>query len=1046
MSSRSIGRDRSADIHVCGFKELFSSWQRTLPFFRLCFAAALVLFGQPHCLALDPSKAITQYHLDVWTEREGLPQGSVQAITQTRDGYIWIGTRDGLARFDGVSFTVFTAEETPGLASDDVRALHEDREGNLWIGTFNGGLIRYQHGQFVACGRGKGSPSEGVLEIFEDHQGKLWLGTWNGLARFEEGRIEKLGAAQGLNAGNTWSIAEDSSGTIWAGTHKGIWSRREADHFTPADFGPDFPRLIRKLFFDRAGALWVGTIGDGLLRISEGKVTRFTTQDNLPDNKIGNLLEDKDGNLWIGTWGGLSRFRNGQFSNLTARDGFPHDYIETLFEDREGSLWIGTRGAGLARLRDGAFSFYTTREGLAHNSVKCILQASDGAIWIGYHGGGLDRGKEGRFEHFGAEEGLASNFVWALAEDARGRIWAGTGYPPGLQRFENGRFVTVLAREKLPVQHGIRAICVDPADNVWFGGDGPSLARYHNGELRMFGKEHGIPTGLIRTIARDRHGAIWIGTGLGLCRQEGDHFICYTTRDGLSHNAVYSFHEDQDGTIWLGTQDGLSRFRKGVFAHYGTKDGLFQELIYQLLEDSRGNLWMSSNRGVFSLSKQTIDRFDRGEIPRLTCNAYGAADGMKSTQCDGGTAPAGCQTSDGRLWFPTTTGLAVINPNKLRHNPEPPPVLIEKVVVADKSLNPAELAKLKPDPGQMQIHYTALSFVAPEKVLFKYRLEGLDDAWTEAGARRVAYYNKLPPGQYRFRVIACNNDGVWNEAGASFAFYLAPHFYQQAWFFLACAAAVVLAAWSFHRRRMRQAEAEFSLVLAERSRIARDLHDTLAQAFAGIGFQLEAVCAKLVDAPAQAQQHLGMALEMVRHSLGEARRTVMNLRSQALGNGDLANAWNETARQIMGDQPVDFQVQISGVARPLPPRIENDVLRIGQEAITNALRHASAQKIHVTLEYHSSRLVLRVADDGRGFSSGIGPKTNGTHFGLLGMRERARQIKAQLHVKSRTGEGTEVILDLPIHGSTFNYDETQPHSDPARGRSPGRANRLAQHD
>jgi signal transduction histidine kinase len=389
------------------------------------------------------------------------------------------------------------------------------------------------------------------------------------------------------------------------------------------------------------------------------------------------------------------------------------------------------------------------------------------------------------------------------------------------------------------------------------------------------------------------------------------------------------------------------------------------------------------------------------------------ADGLKTAQCEGGTQPAGWKGRDGTLWFPTASGVASILPGRIRKNEVPPPVLIEHVSAGGRALDLGHPARLGAGAQELAFQYTALSFLAPEKVRFRYKLEGADQNWIEAGTRRVASYNKIPPGDYRFRVMACNNDGVWNETGSAFAFSLAPFFYQTYWFYALGALAVGVAGWSFHRHRMSRAQAQFSLVLAERNRIARDLHDTLAQGFAGIAFQLEAVATRLTEAPAQAQQHLNLALNMVRHSLGEARRSVMNLRSAALENGDLAKALTETARQLSGHKPVDISVQTIGAVRPLPPTIESNLLRIGQEAITNSLKHGLASRIEIELSYLPRTILMRIRDDGKGFEFPSPSRTNGAHFGLLGMQERAKQMGARLDLKSSPSHGATVEVEAP---------------------------------
>jgi ligand-binding sensor domain-containing protein/two-component sensor histidine kinase len=813
-----------------------------------------------------------------------------------------------------------------------------------------------------------------VFSLAEDHSGRIWIGTSGGLSCFAEGRLTACSGPEG-------------------------WQNH----------------ALRKVYVDRQGNLWLGSVGGGLARFQEGQFQQYTTRDGLADNRVTDIHQDLDGTLWIATASGVSRFKDGKFSNYTRPDGLPHDLADAFYEDREGSLWIGTRGGGLARLRDAKFSVYTTKEGLANNVTKCAFEARDGTVWIGTDGGGLSRYRNGKFIAYSTKDGLPSNFVRAIGQDRDGNIWIGTGRPAGLCMLrEEGKTTSFKRMHSFPFGDAIRTIFGDCDGNVWIGSSIGGLRRYRDGALTTFTVKDGLSSHLIRCVAQDRAGDLWIATNDGLCRYRDGQFTGYTTADGLAHNAVYAIWEDAESTLWLGTQGGLTRYKGGKFTAYTTRDGLWQNIIYQVLEDDQQRLWASGNHGVFSLPKLAVEQFDRGLIRTLPCVGYGVVDGMKTSQCAGGSQPAGCRTRDGRLWFPTVNGMATVHPNASRRNSDPPPVLIERVVSGNRNLNPTLPAKLSPGAGEFSFHYTALNFVAPEKVRFKYKLEELDRDWVDADTRRVAYYNKIPPGNYRFQVVACNNDGVWNDAGASFAFSLAPHFYQTGWFYALCIAAIGVGAWWLHRWRMRRAHAQFSVVLTERNRIARELHDTLAQGFAGIAFQLEAVATRLIEAPEQAQQHLSLALKMVRHSLAEARRSVMNLRSAALENGDLANALSETARQMMGDKPVDFKLETLGTIRPLPAKIENDLLRIGQESITNSLKYAHAGKIRVRLNYEPKKVGLRIEDDGQGFDPAASGVVNGAHFGLLGMHERAKQMGASLKVQSRPGQGTEVVVEVPL--------------------------------
>jgi signal transduction histidine kinase len=480
----------------------------------------------------------------------------------------------------------------------------------------------------------------------------------------------------------------------------------------------------------------------------------------------------------------------------------------------------------------------------------------------------------------------------------------------------------------------------------------------------------------------------------------------------VSSDIVLSLYEDREGDLWIGTTGGLSRYRDGQFASYTTADGLFDDVIFQILEDDAGNLWMGCNKGVFRVSKSELDDFAEGRRKSIASISYGTADGMSSRECNGGIQPAGWKSRDGRLWFPTIKGAVVIDPNKLRINQQPPPVVVEQVIVDGQAVSPTADLRLEAGARRLEFHYTGLSFLSPEKVRFKYKLEGYDNEWIDAGTRREAVYNNLAPGSYTFRVMACNNDGVWNETPASFGFYLKPRFYQTYWFYLACAVALSLIVWMLYRLRIRQMRARFLAVLAERNRIAREIHDTLAQGFVGIGLQLEAVKASLVDPPETARQHLDMAGSLVAHSLAEARQTVWNLRSQSLEDGPLSKALSTLMKQLTEGASIDSRIIVSGAERRLSHRIENNILRIGQEAIINAVKHARAQKIEIELHFDARSLALRVCDDGRGFDIEKAPSANEGHFGLTGMRERAGQIGGRLQINSSSGSGTEITLTV----------------------------------
>lgn len=997
--------------------------------------------------AFAPGQAPAPSGLEVWQTEQGLPQNSVQAVLQTRDGYLWIGTREGLARFDGVRFTVFDQRNTPELPHNQIRALFEDRAGQLWIST-PGGLAQYRDGRFTAFTTRDGLSSSNVWSVDEDRSGNLWVATVNGLNRWRDGKFTSFTTGEGLAHNSIECLLEDREGTLWVGTAAGL-SRFSDGRFTAFSKQRGEPEgAIRTLFQDQQGRLWIGT-PNGLMAFTDGKFQAYTTRDGLAHNSILAIAQDRAGRLWVGTSGGLNLLRGGRFLAYTVKDGLPGSQVELMLAARDGGLWVGTSG-GLAYFRDDKLSAFTAREGLSSNLILSLLEDREGNLWVGTEAGGLNLLKEKKFTTWTVREGLSANLVRSVYEDRTGRLWAGT--QAGLDRLQNGRWSRA-AIEALPGDN-VQTICDDRAGSLWVGtprglyrlrqgtlthytvrdglsddyvrslyedragalwiGTRRGLTRLRDGKFTTWTVLDGLPNDLVGAICESRDGSLWIGTLGGLSRFRNGEFTSYTTTAGLSSDVVIALYEDADGALWIGTHGGgLNRFRDGRFAPYTMQDGLPDDVIYHILEDADGYLWMSCNRGIMRVSRLELEARRPGETRPLNCAVYGPADGLETSECSGGGHPAGWKTRDGRLWFATVKGVAMIDPAHLPFNQQPPPVAIEQVTADDEAFKTITPINWPPGRFRFEFSYTALSFIAPQKVAFRYKLEGYDRDWVEAGSRRVASYTGIPAGAYRFRVLACNNDGVWNETGAAFDFYLRPHFYETWWFYGLCLLSLALAVWWWYRARVRRLEHEFAAVLDERTRLAREIHDTLAQGFAGISVQLELVARLLERTPHRAKTHLDQARRLARDSLAEARRSVWNLRSQALEGADLPAALADIARRLVAGTPVQAHVQVSGAYRQPGRAIEDNLLRIGQEAINNALRHAQASRLDLALRFEPDKLCFSVRDDGRGFIYQPDQDGHG-HFGLVGMRERAERIGGRFTISSRPQQGTEIMVEVPL--------------------------------
>ncbi|NIM12981.1 MAG: response regulator [Candidatus Aminicenantes bacterium] len=806
---------------------------RTLLFLLVFFIGFIAM--SPTVFSLDPKKEITQYVHDVWGLEDGLPQTSVQAVLQTRDGYLWLGTFEGLVRFDGINFKVFDKGNVEQLLNNHISVLYEDRKYNLWIGT-NGGLICLKDGKFSSYTTRDGMSNDIVNVIYEDQEGNLWIGTdGGGLNLLKAGSTKFIAytSKHGLSDNVVWSVYEDRKGNLWVGTNRGL-NRLNAGKFTTYTTKEGLSNdMIWSIYEDRKGNLWVGTNrGLNLLNFKEGKINTYVIKKGLSNDHIRTFCEDRDGNLWIGTGGGgVKRLHlhdqeledeNYTIHAYTTEQGLSDNTIFSLYEDREGSLWIGTQTGGLNRLGDGKFTVYTTKQGLSHDVVWSIYEEGEGNLWIGTRGwlNRLIYKKDGKFNITGypTGEGLFNKTVLSTCKDQEGSLWIGTE-GDGLHRWKDGKLDTYTTKEGLS-DNIIRILYVDKQENVWIGTrNGLNRLDRHEKEGKLtftftvYTTENGLSNNVIRILYADKQGNLWIGTNRGLNRlgQKDGKFNTYGTKEGLFDEMVNSIYEDQDGSMWIGTYGGgLNRLKDGKFTRVTIKEGLFDDTVHWILEYNRDNFWMSCNKGIFQVSKNDLNDFCDGKRDKVECISYDENDGMKSRECNGYGYPPGCKTRDGKLWFPTMKGVVMIDPSHLIRNNLPPPVKIEKIKVDDnKEFQPPFAINGNPlvlSPGieQLEIHYTGLSFPAPKKVRFKYKLQGFDNEWRDVDTRRTAYYTKIPPGNYTFRVKACNNDGVWNEKGASVSFYLKPYFSQTFWFYLLCGLAVVLMGFTVYRIRFRQ--------------------------------------------------------------------------------------------------------------------------------------------------------------------------------------------------------------------------------------------------
>jgi ligand-binding sensor domain-containing protein/signal transduction histidine kinase len=944
--------------------------------------------------ALDPKATLAEFRRKVWTSSQGLPQDRVQSILQTRDGYLWIGTHEGLARFDGRSFHVFSKGNTPALRSNDIQTLYEDGAGALWIGTAGGGLAKLAHGVFQSFGVPDGVYGDDALAILEDAQHRFWVGNWDGVLLRRDGRFERYGLAYGLAHPNVYSIAEDKDGHVWFGTGGGlcVWRNGRFEKRTTADgLSND---VVRVVYSDRSGNLWVGSDG-GLDRFDGARFVHYGGAAG-----VRAIHEDRDGNLWVGTTRGLTELHRG-LAYETPRNALA-DVVTAVYEDREGTLWIGSEGNGLTQVNDVLFRSYGTRDGLAGDHVKSLHEGPDGSLWIATLDGGVSRFKEGRFTTYSRRHGLRSDSVLSIWADRHGRVWMRSA--GGVDVLEGGRIRPVPLALSQTATGG--ALYEDAAGTMWLAAYA-GLYREQAGRLVADPPAGHRPDSLYLSLLEARDGSFWTGRLGGLTRRRRGVSTTFTTADGLSSDYVIALHEDAAGVLWIGTGGGsLCRWADG-FRCFGSREGLPSDNVFQILEDDRERLWISSSRGIFRVSKADIESFVQGQKKTIASVLYGVDDGLPSAMCEGESQPAGWKTRDGRLWFPTTKGLAWVDPRRVdrTQNTLPPPVVIQGLVVDGQPVDLAPSVALPPGRRRIELHFAGLSFVAPANVRYRYRLAGFDDAWIDAGQRNTAYYAGLAPGHYVFHVSACNSAGVWNETGASLALDLAPHFHETRWFVALMVATVAALGAGAHQLRMQLARRRFAAVLSERLRLARELHDDLEQELAALGIQVHMLRERVGAAEAAAPLLDGMR-GILDRCVAAVRAAVWDLRT----GHDLAGALRAVAARVSDGKSITVTVHADGATAAIPEPIERQLLRIGQEAVTNAVRHGSPSRIDISLEVGPRRIRLQVSDDGGGFDA---TESKAGHFGLIGMSERARDMGATLKIASQ-GQGTEITVDVPL--------------------------------
>jgi len=766
----------------------------------LLVACAILLTSIP-VRALDPAVSIRQYVHRSWQTDDGLPQNSVIGIVQSDDGYLWFGTRDGLCRFDGARITIFSSANTPAFHSNAIGAVKKGIDGIIWIAT-DDGLIRYQHGEFTRISVEDGLSSNFISSLLQEPNGRLWVSTGRGFDVKEPGANTRFSPVPGTPRIPGFSAMYDRRGRLWL--NAGGLHRRSGDVLIKAEFR-DAPAdvTLYSLYKDPTGDIWAGT-NDAVYRLIGDEFTRFAAT----SGRVSAIAMDSDGSLWVGGNGiGLARWNNGDWERFTVADGLTSESVSALFEDRDRNIWVGTSGGGLNNFYHGKFITVGAKEGLPADAVQNFLEDRRGNQWIGTSRGLVRVAPNGARKLFTKADGLFSDYVFSLLEDAEGNIWASTGR---LDRISDGR----VTPNPFGFTESTRNALVDREKHFWVAG-AAGLLREQDGK---FVPVEGITSGGVLALGMDRGGDVLIGTrSNGLIRYHAGRFTSLTTKEGLSSDMVVALYEDNEGSLWIGTgTGGLNRLKEGKLTAFRERDGLFDNKVYTLVEDGVGNLWMGSSRGIWRVAKTELEAFARGESKSFKSVSYNRGDGLRSfsLSANGVISPTSWRARDGHLWFPTVQGVASIDPADIKINGTPPPVVLEGMLANRQPVRTGESI----DAGRrdFEFRFTAMSFIAPNRTLFSYKLQGYDHAWSEPDTRRTAYYTNVPPGNYEFQVRAANSDGVWNEVGAVIPFTLRAYFYETWWFKALCAAAAFGVITGIYRLKVRLVQAR-----------ARELQETV---------------------------------------------------------------------------------------------------------------------------------------------------------------------------------------------------------------------------
>ena len=964
---------------------------------KLTWVLALLTSVNWRAQAQRPEIQLPGYTVRLWEAADGLPDQTAQAFAQTQDGSLWIGTKGGLLRFDGARFFAYGRDMAPQALERGVNCLLAARDGSLWIGTEGGGVIRLRRGVFQSISTVSGQANEFVRGLHEDRHGVVWIGSDQGLYRTTGDRtMERVDGRGGVpavfvrsivedHAGHVWvsgtallefvdgalrreiplpggpsrnlviSLCEATNGTLWAGTMSGLYRVTAQGRLERAEKIAAQVSVIQQT---ADGTLWIGTVSRGIYYRPHDQLVHVSSA-NLDSRTVNAVFEDRERNIWLGTQSGILRLSRAPVSVVPFPGGADSEF-ETLFYDRDGSIWVAA-STHLFRILDGAAKQYVIPE-LRQTRVRTMMRGRDGSLWVGTDGEGLIHLDHGNMQRYDTHHGFTNDFVRTMVEARDGSIWAGT--------------------------------------------DG-GLSHISHNNIHTYSVPYGLAYFSITALLEDRRGDIWVGTSRGLNHIVKGNIVQDSVTAMLKQEQVWSIAEDGAGGIWFGTSNGLYGWKSGTLVHLTRAQGLANERVYQILDDRRGNTWLAGPNSIARLSSAALERFAPGG--RVELNYYIDSHDLNSAGLYSGMQPGGAIAPNGDVWLPSNKGAIHIDASHITTESRAA-VEIAQVTASGQAVLLDREIVLRPGNARLEIAYNAVRLRSQENLRYRYEMEGLE-AWNDAYTRRTAYYPHLPAGRYRFRVqvYAIDNPGVVSEA--SILIVQKPHFYATYWFIFICVAALVAVSVLIYRLRLRQMSLRFHAVAEERSRLAREMHDTVIQGCVGVSTLLEAVLGvEGANAPLR-ERLLNYATDQMRETIETARTAVWALRNDSAAETDAGTACAELARQFDKEHDAKIDVRTQGTPFRVEKPAMHELMRAVREALTNAVTHAHAQHIWIDVEFGDQHLNVEVGDDGCGFQ----PQETSLHghFGIIGMQERVRLLRGQLKIDSAPGRGTHVRIRIP---------------------------------